>query len=641
MLELLARNTSVHFTLLAQLVSSSTFPLGFFVFWAAKNSVSLLDMAEYDRPYHSVAELVRDYTPIVARYTVGERKEMLRLGLNKRPTTSAEWYDAYQDPSEVVLLLAQRHPGFLQNPHRFLGMMDVKLSVGQEAKPLAFPIKYGPRERRDHHPPLPLPLPPAPAPEPRPEVRGRARLIVDDVSDLEEQIEDTRRIYRSTSLPPSRGEFAELRALEQLLAARLREREGRQEFTARGDRLEVVEGFGLPPPPPLRLAPPEATIQLQEIRQRERMLSGHIELTPSEQVLRENMRERIGSQHVELRRLRGVREARRQRDGMPSRNIELSPLQQAQLDAARPSIPPRFADGRTEDEEHLITFFNPFDGSQAILDTRSLGPLRPRTSAELLGLVPRQPPTSAELLDRSPGGREDRTSERRMEELRLLQPDPLHRYLALFRNTFAAIMGRPDKFKVLCMILDCEDAPPTSIQTLLDILWARGHLEPIDDEHSQREVCRIFEALDELRPDYMGEPVAARADQARIAALPQLRPTSLDPLARGHVSHGATTERRPPLVGLPPPHPPSKKDKSKGKKGPEVHSAESEDEDNTCSICYHNYINAVFVDCGHMYCCIACAEKLFTNTQKAERLCPICRTQLKHKPVGVFHKAAK
>lgn len=40
-------------------------------------------------------------------------------------------------------------------------------------------------------------------------------------------------------------------------------------------------------------------------------------------------------------------------------------------------------------------------------------------------------------------------------------------------------------------------------------------------------------------------------------------------------------------------------------------------EENTCKICFENAIECVFVDCGHMICCVNCSSSL--------KICPFCR----------------
>jgi hypothetical protein len=45
---------------------------------------------------------------------------------------------------------------------------------------------------------------------------------------------------------------------------------------------------------------------------------------------------------------------------------------------------------------------------------------------------------------------------------------------------------------------------------------------------------------------------------------------------------------------------------------------------NECNVCMSNPKDAAFIPCGHVCCCLLCAEKIIRGTRK----CPICRTHI-------------
>jgi hypothetical protein len=45
-----------------------------------------------------------------------------------------------------------------------------------------------------------------------------------------------------------------------------------------------------------------------------------------------------------------------------------------------------------------------------------------------------------------------------------------------------------------------------------------------------------------------------------------------------------------------------------------------EEEDKTCKICMDSNIECVFVECGHMICCMKCSPSL--------KICPVCRATI-------------
>ena len=45
---------------------------------------------------------------------------------------------------------------------------------------------------------------------------------------------------------------------------------------------------------------------------------------------------------------------------------------------------------------------------------------------------------------------------------------------------------------------------------------------------------------------------------------------------------------------------------------------------NDCNLCMSNPKDAAFIPCGHVCCCLFCAEKTIRGTRK----CPICRTHI-------------
>ena len=47
-----------------------------------------------------------------------------------------------------------------------------------------------------------------------------------------------------------------------------------------------------------------------------------------------------------------------------------------------------------------------------------------------------------------------------------------------------------------------------------------------------------------------------------------------------------------------------------------------------CCICMENPVQTAILDCGHMNCCLQCANKII-NDRNNEKLCPICRQEFK------------
>ncbi|ELT99769.1 hypothetical protein CAPTEDRAFT_30490, partial [Capitella teleta] len=43
-------------------------------------------------------------------------------------------------------------------------------------------------------------------------------------------------------------------------------------------------------------------------------------------------------------------------------------------------------------------------------------------------------------------------------------------------------------------------------------------------------------------------------------------------------------------------------------------------ESNTCKVCFDAEVNCVFLPCGHLVCCMSCAEQVSN--------CPLCRTSI-------------
>ena len=43
-----------------------------------------------------------------------------------------------------------------------------------------------------------------------------------------------------------------------------------------------------------------------------------------------------------------------------------------------------------------------------------------------------------------------------------------------------------------------------------------------------------------------------------------------------------------------------------------------------CKVCCEDVVNAVFLECGHLVCCLECATKI----EKGSRECPICRSRI-------------
>ena len=49
----------------------------------------------------------------------------------------------------------------------------------------------------------------------------------------------------------------------------------------------------------------------------------------------------------------------------------------------------------------------------------------------------------------------------------------------------------------------------------------------------------------------------------------------------------------------------------------EANKKKSRDEEDLCKVCMENLIECVFVECGHMICCMTCSKSL--------KQCPLCR----------------
>jgi len=54
-----------------------------------------------------------------------------------------------------------------------------------------------------------------------------------------------------------------------------------------------------------------------------------------------------------------------------------------------------------------------------------------------------------------------------------------------------------------------------------------------------------------------------------------------------------------------------------------------------CSICCDARCEVAFLECGHCVTCECCANSLFAQSDKS-KLCPICRKQLKSKPLRIY-----
>jgi hypothetical protein len=58
-----------------------------------------------------------------------------------------------------------------------------------------------------------------------------------------------------------------------------------------------------------------------------------------------------------------------------------------------------------------------------------------------------------------------------------------------------------------------------------------------------------------------------------------------------------------------------------GNVGKELNTSKEED---LCKVCFERNVNCVFLDCGHLACCIYCAEILQRTTHE----CPLCRSRI-------------
>jgi hypothetical protein len=174
---------------------------------------------------------------------------------------------------------------------------------------------------------------------------------------------------------------------------------------------------------------------------------------------------------------------------------------------------------------------------------------------------------------------------------------------------------------------------PGSLEWLLQRLLDAGHVTT-SGAGCDAEIVRLLEVVDwhGVPPPPLAEPAAAvprwpsfdRLRQHIVA--PALAVAEMERTARKRGRDAEDVATRP-----------AKKPRLKYKQ-PDVRPAEADEEQSTCCICFTNFINAVFLDCQHMYCCVACAEHLFASPKVESRRCPVCRTPLKQKPLGVFHK---
>ena len=48
-----------------------------------------------------------------------------------------------------------------------------------------------------------------------------------------------------------------------------------------------------------------------------------------------------------------------------------------------------------------------------------------------------------------------------------------------------------------------------------------------------------------------------------------------------------------------------------------------------CCICMENPIQTAILNCGHMNCCLKCANKIARSGKSNIRKCPVCRQDLK------------
>lgn len=98
-------------------------------------AIHLMERRQYALP----ADVARDYGPRLERdYDQKQREKILKIALKHGRKEAATTGHA------LALALAQYHPGFCQDPDRFLAMVRNKL-LELEPKCLSFPIRYGPR----------------------------------------------------------------------------------------------------------------------------------------------------------------------------------------------------------------------------------------------------------------------------------------------------------------------------------------------------------------------------------------------------------------------------------------------------------------------------------------------------------------
>lgn len=48
-----------------------------------------------------------------------------------------------------------------------------------------------------------------------------------------------------------------------------------------------------------------------------------------------------------------------------------------------------------------------------------------------------------------------------------------------------------------------------------------------------------------------------------------------------------------------------------------------------CCICMENPVQTAILDCGHMNCCLKCANKIARSGKSNIRKCPVCRMDLR------------
>jgi hypothetical protein len=225
--------------------------------------------------------------------------------------------------------------------------------------------------------------------------------------------------------------------------------------------------------------------------------------------------------------------------------------------------------------------------------------------------------------------------------LELLGIDPLNfsprlaRWVPIFRQL------EQEGKTVLLTDLFLNGYRPRSIEWLLQRLVDAGHVNVTPGHDTDTDLVRLLEIV-----DWHGAPPPPSLPASSLLA------------AAHHAGPLVTVQARPPLYLLrqQPVDPvlaaaerkrsrdeagvrtrPAKKPRLEYKQ-PDVRQAEADEEHSTCCVCFTNFINAVFLDCQHMYCCLACAEKIFASSSAQSRICPVCRTPMKQKPLGVFHK---